>query len=75
VRAALAAPAPLDDGATARVAASVGIAVYPGDGASAVELLGRADAALYAAKRAGAGHRFAADLDGPPEACAATAAG
>ncbi len=67
VRAALAAPAPLDDGADAAcVAASVGIAVYPGDGACVVELLGRADAALYAAKRAGAGHLFAADLDPPP---------
>jgi diguanylate cyclase (GGDEF)-like protein/PAS domain S-box-containing protein len=40
-------------------AASVGIALYPADGASAAELVGRADAAMYRAKsRGGAGFAF-----------------
>jgi len=38
--------------------ASLGIAVYPGDGRSSDELRKRADAALYAAKAAGGGYRF-----------------
>jgi diguanylate cyclase (GGDEF)-like protein len=50
-------------GATAQVGVSIGVAVFPEDGASPVELLGRADAALYAAKRARSGFRFAAELD------------
>ena len=38
---------------TVHVGASVGIAIFPGDGGTAAELLKRADAALYVAKRAG----------------------
>lgn len=44
---------------------SIGIALYPGDGADIGALVARADAAMYAAKDAGRGScRFAADL--PP---------
>lgn len=39
-------------------AASIGIAVYPGDGQSTDDLRKRADAALYAAKGNGGGFRF-----------------
>jgi len=40
-----------------RLGASIGVAVFPGDGDSADELLRKADAAMYAAKeRGGAGH-------------------
>jgi predicted signal transduction protein with EAL and GGDEF domain len=46
----------------AEVRVSIGIAVFPEDGTSAAELLGRADSALYAAKRDRSGHRFAAEL-------------
>lgn len=45
-------------GQTLTPAASVGIAVFPGDGQSADDLRKRADAALYAAKGAGGGFRF-----------------
>ena len=38
--------------------ASLGIAVYPGDGETPNELRKRADAALYAAKGGGGGYRF-----------------
>ena len=38
---------------TVHVGASVGIAIFPGDGATAAELLKSADAAMYGAKRAG----------------------
>jgi diguanylate cyclase (GGDEF)-like protein len=38
------------------VAASVGIAVYPGDGETAEEILARADAAMYRAKEAPGSH-------------------
>jgi diguanylate cyclase (GGDEF)-like protein/PAS domain S-box-containing protein len=36
-----------------QVGASIGVAMYPDDGASAAELLASADTAMYAAKRAG----------------------
>jgi diguanylate cyclase (GGDEF)-like protein len=41
------------DGPEARVTTSVGIAIHPAHGADAEALMKRADAALYAAKRAG----------------------
>ena len=59
------------DGAVAVIGVSIGVATFPEDGATPVELLGRADAALYAAKRARSGFRFAADLDGSDEAAPA----
>lgn len=40
-------------GCPARVGASIGIALYPQDAATAQELMADADAAMYAAKRAG----------------------
>ena len=42
-----------DDGAPVRVAVSIGVASYPDMAANMDELVARADAALYAAKRAG----------------------
>lgn len=39
-----------------RVSASVGIAMFPKDGATTAELLLRADAAMYVAKKSGSGH-------------------
>jgi diguanylate cyclase (GGDEF)-like protein/PAS domain S-box-containing protein len=59
--AALGAPVDLPAG-RAEVGVSIGIAVFPDDGNSAPEILGRADSALYAAKRDRSGHRFAAEL-------------
>jgi diguanylate cyclase (GGDEF)-like protein/PAS domain S-box-containing protein len=48
--------APFDlDGQEINVAASVGVAVHPDDGADADELVRRADLALYRAKREGSG--------------------
>ena len=49
---ALGRPFPLDS-QQARVSASIGIAVYPDDGASAGKLLARGDRAMYRAKRSG----------------------
>jgi diguanylate cyclase (GGDEF)-like protein/PAS domain S-box-containing protein len=48
-----------------RVGLSIGVAIYPADGADALSLLGNADAALYRAKSEGRGtiRFFAADLD------------
>jgi len=45
-------------GQTLSPSASLGIAVYPGDGQTPEELRRRADAALYAAKGSGGGIRF-----------------
>ncbi len=51
--------APVDlMGQTLSPSASVGIALFPGDGQNPDELRKRADAALYAAKGAGGGFRF-----------------
>ena len=45
------------------IGASIGIAMVPGEGADAHQLIKRADLALYDAKRAGRGcHRFYEDL-------------
>jgi GGDEF domain-containing protein len=43
------------EGHPVELGASIGIAVYPSHGTSAVELLRRADIAMYAAKRVGGG--------------------
>ena len=51
---ALCAPYDLAEGA-AHVSASIGVALYPGDGDSAQELLTHADLAMYHAKEAGPG--------------------
>jgi diguanylate cyclase (GGDEF)-like protein len=42
-----------EDGKTVRITVSSGLAVYPQDGSTAVDLVGRADVALYEAKRQG----------------------
>jgi len=52
ILATLSEPVALPGGATGRVAASVGVALYQGSG-SPSELLSQADKAMYAAKRAG----------------------
>ena len=64
IGAALGAPIQLRD-AEASIAVSIGVAFYPGDGETTEELLHRADAALYAAKRERAGCLFSADLPVP----------
>lgn len=46
-------PFTLRDGASVRISASIGVAVYPEDGADVTELLKRADDAMYTAKRTG----------------------
>jgi len=52
-------------GFTLPVRISIGVATYPADGTSRDDLLGRADAALYAAKRAGKNRTtLAADVAG-----------
>ena len=38
---------------TLRVTASIGVAIYPTDGATSTDLIARADAALYFAKKSG----------------------
>jgi diguanylate cyclase (GGDEF)-like protein/PAS domain S-box-containing protein len=63
--AALAAPFDLD-GHHVSAAASVGIAIYPSDGASAAALLKNADLAMYKSKRMGRNRfQFFADFDEP----------
>ena len=51
--ASLAVPIAIRHGQTADIGASIGVALSPGDGEQADELLRVADAAMYAAKRAG----------------------
>jgi diguanylate cyclase (GGDEF)-like protein/PAS domain S-box-containing protein len=51
-------PIALADGASVRVSASLGVALYPEDGSDGQTLLKRADAAMYQAKRTG-GKRLA----------------
>ena len=53
------------DGQRVAVGVSVGVAIYPHDGADAATLLGNADAALYRAKAEGRGtiRFFAAEMD------------
>lgn len=53
IRAALAAPYPIGS-ARCQLSASIGVAVYPDDGDDAATLQRHADAAMYAAKQAGA---------------------
>jgi diguanylate cyclase (GGDEF)-like protein len=67
---ALAAPFLLN-GHRVRTAASIGIALYPSDGADAATLLKHADVAMYRAKRSGR-NRF--EFFGPEHADQATAA-
>jgi diguanylate cyclase (GGDEF)-like protein len=55
LRAALAAPVVIDASSLA-VDASIGIALFPVDGADVSTLLRRADIAMYLAKRTGRGH-------------------
>ena len=57
LRDAIAAPLTIGDMAMS-VPASIGIAMYPGDGLSADELLHNADAAMYRAKRQQLGYAF-----------------
>jgi diguanylate cyclase (GGDEF)-like protein len=57
----------LYNGHTIRVGASVGIAIFPDDGDTAQMLLGRADAAMYSAKKAGKNrYAFAQQLAAAP---------
>jgi diguanylate cyclase (GGDEF)-like protein len=53
------------DGHQLRIGLSVGVAIYPDDGADAASLLGNADAALYRAKAEGRGtiRFFEAEMD------------
>lgn len=61
ILAAIADPIPLEDG-TARITASIGVSLYPDQGTDNDHLIGKADAAMYEAKRAGNGVRiFKAD--------------
>lgn len=54
------------DGQRLDIDASVGIALYPADGADKTTLLRRADLAMGAAKRRHEGYAFAADVDAEP---------
>jgi diguanylate cyclase (GGDEF)-like protein/PAS domain S-box-containing protein len=63
---ALAEPFPLH-GQECRLSASVGIAMFPQDGADAATLLKKADIAMYRAKDAGRNsHAFFSEVDTPP---------
>ena len=46
------------------MSASIGIARHPEDGTDGDTLLAAADAAMYSAKRKGAGHAFATRSEG-----------
>ena len=50
------------------VGSSIGIAIYPGDGRTADELVNQADAAMYEAKRTGSGIKLAEDTRAYPMA-------
>jgi GGDEF domain-containing protein len=52
-------------GLSVRVKPSVGIAVYPDDALTPADLLEKADAAMYAAKREGKGYVFWNQLRAP----------
>jgi len=57
------------DGHRIDIGASIGIAMSPGDGSDADQLLKKADMALYAAKNGGGGHRFfAAEMEDAAQA-------
>ena len=47
------------DGVELSMKASIGISVFPKDGATGAELIRRADEAMYAAKQSGSGFAFA----------------
>ena len=49
-------------GSVAAIDVSIGVAFFPEDGQTTEGLLARADMALYAAKREGAGYRFSSEL-------------
>ena len=72
VCAALAVPARVGDHVI-RLTASIGISLYPDDGAEAAVLIEHADAAMYCAKRRGAGSHayFEPDAEAHPEGPAA----
>lgn len=59
------------DGHEVKVAVSVGVSVYPGDGTSADELVRRADAAMYRDKQQGAAHGENTAAEVPPAHAAA----
>ncbi len=53
----------LVEGKEASVGASIGMAIFPDDGASPEEIIGQADAAMYAVKNSGKnGYRYANEL-------------
>ncbi|HYO17295.1 MAG TPA: EAL domain-containing protein [Dermatophilaceae bacterium] len=51
------------DGLTLHSSVSIGVALFPGDGADLSTLLRKADIAMYQAKTSGRGHCFCADVD------------